>query len=341
MGATVDDAGCESRRNCFSRIARVLCAALIGLGVVAVAGAQGPARFPFKPIRFMVPFPPGGPLDVTARTLGQRLAESLGQPVVIYNQPGAATIIGTDLVAKAPPDGHTWLLVPNTIAINVSVYKKLPYDTLRDLAPVTMVMRTSFVLVVHPSLPVFTVRDFIELAKAHPGELLYSSAGIGSGNHFVSVQFNMATNISTTHVPYKGTSPALVDLTAGRVHYQFLNPLGSLPLVRAGKLRALGAGTAKRLAIMPELPTIAESGVPGFETSPWFGIFTTGGTPREVVNRVQTEVARALALPDVKQTLLKIGTDLVGNTPDEFTAYFKSDITKWAVVVKAAGVKQK
>jgi len=300
--------------------------------------AQQPSQLPSKPLRIVVPFPAGGPVDLTTRTLGPKLSAAFAQPVVADNRPGAATIIGTDMVAKSPPDANTWLIVTTGIAINPSVYRKLPYDTLRDLAPVTLISRSPYVLIAHPSLPVRTAADLIRLARERPHELLYSSSGVGSANHLPVALLDMMAGIKTTHVPYKGTVPSLGAVLTGEVHFQFSNPIASAPMARAGKVRVLGTGGTRRLATLPEVPTISESGVPGFEAGPWFGMFTAAAMPREAVRRMQVEVRRAISLPDVKPVLTAEGADMIGTEPEEFAAYLKSEIAKWAKVVKTSGV---
>lgn len=312
----------------------------LGLCIAGSAIAQTPPRGAAKTIRLVVPFPAGGPVDATARVLGPRLAEAFGQPVVVDNRAGAATIIATEIVARSAPDGQTLLLVTSGIAINPHIYRKLPYDTLRDLAPVTLVMTTPFILIAHPALPVRTAGELIRLAKARPGELLYASSGIGGANHLAGAQFDMAAGIRTTHVPYKGTVPGVTDLMAGHVHFQFSNPLGTLHLVQAGRLKALGVAAARRMEMLPELPTISESGLKGFQTGVWFGLYVAGGTPHEIVGRLQSETARILALPDVKQKLSQGGAELGGSTPEEFAAFFRREIERHAKLVKAAGVPQ-
>jgi tripartite-type tricarboxylate transporter receptor subunit TctC len=302
------------------------------------AGAQTAGAFPAKPVRIVVPFPAGGPVDLSARTLAPRLMASFGQPVLVDNRPGAATIIGTDLVAKSPPDGYTWLITTNGIAINPSVYKKLPYDTSSDLAAVTMLSKSPFILIAHPSLPVRTAADLIKLARSRPGELMYSSSGVGSANHLPVALLNIMAGIKTTHVPYKGTVPSLGAVTSGEVHFQFSNPVASLPLARAGKVRVLATGGLNRLPSMPDLPTVSESAVRGFEAGPWFGVFTAASTPPDMIKRMQSELQRTLALQDVKRILTAEGAELIGNSPEAFAAQMRSDIAKWAKVVKAAGV---
>lgn len=312
---------------------------LAGYAATGAALGQTGAGFPNRPLKIVVPFPAGGPVDLTARTLAQKLAGIVGQSVVVDNRAGAATIIGTDAVAKAPPDGYTWLITTNGIVINPSVYKKLPYDTLGDLLPVMHISNSPFILVAHPSLPVRSAADLIKFAKARPGELMYSSSGIGSANHMSVALMSIMAGVNTTHVPYKGTVPSMSAVVAGEVHFQFSNPIASGPLVRAGKLRGLGTGGTRRLSTMPELPTIAESGIPGFQAGPWFGMFVPASTPRDIVKRVHGEMLNILAMPDVRQTLSAEGAELIADTPEQFTAFVKTEIAKWAKVVEFAKVK--
>ena len=302
------------------------------------ATAQATPQFPSKPLRLIVPFPAGGPVDLTARTIAQKLTAALGQPVLVDNRARASTIIGTDIVAKAPPDGYTWLIVSNGIAINPSIFKKLPYDTLADLAPVTLISTSRYLLVVHPSLPTRSVTELVKLAKARPGELTYSSSGIGSGNHLAGALFSFTAGINTTHVPYKGSVPSLGAVVGGEVQFQFSNPIASVPLSRAGKLRALATSGSSRLPFLPELPTIAESGLPGFEAGQWFGLYTAVATPRPIIERMHREVELVLAMPSVRQILSAEGAEMIASTPEQFAAFTKAEIAKWAKVVRYAGV---
>ena len=320
---------------------RLKLAALLPAGLAAAGSAlaQTGVPFPNRPLKIIVPFPAGGPVDLSARTLAQKLTGALGQSVVVDNRAGAATIIGTDAVAKAPADGYTWLITTNTIVINPSVYRKLPYDTLADLLPVMHISSSPFILIAHPSLPVRGVADFVKFAKTRPGELLYSSSGVGSANHLPVSLMNIMAGINTTHVPYKGTVPSLGAVVSGEVHFQFSNPIASSALVRAGKLRALGTGGMRRLPTMPELPTITESGIPGFEAGAWFGLFAPAAIPRDIVKRVHGDTVNILAMPEVRQTLSAAGAELVADMPEQFTAFVKAEIAKWAKVVAFAGVK--
>jgi len=327
--------------------ARTIAAGCAGIGIAALmlgsmdvfAQTGGASRFPQTAIRVIVPYPASGPVDLTTRTIAPRMSEALGQPFVIDNRPGGSTIIGTELVARAPADGHTLLMVTSTISINPSVQKKLPYDTVRDLVPVTLVVSTPFSLVTHPALPVRTTAELVKLAKARPGQLMYPSSGIGSANHLAVALLSLTAGIETTHVPYKGTAQGLTDLLAGHVQFALNNPLGTLPQVKQGKLRLLAITGRKRLAVVPEVPTVAESGVPGYEAGNWHAMFAPGGTPADVVARLRTEVVAALAVPDVKAQFTNGGAELGGMTPEAFGLYLKGEIAKWAKAVKVAGVQ--
>jgi tripartite-type tricarboxylate transporter receptor subunit TctC len=310
---------------------------LILLSTALPAFAQVPA-FPVKTVRLVAPFPPGGPIDAVARTLAPRLGELLGQQIIIDNRAGGGTVIGTEIVARAAPDGHTCLVITSAIAINPSVIRNMPYDAQRDLAAVTKISSSPFLLITHPAVPARNAADLIKLARARPGELLFASSGIGGASHLSGVQFSLAAGINTIHVPYRGTAPLLTDLVAGQTQFNFSNPLGSMPLVQAGKLKVLGVAAPKRLEFAPQIPTISESGLPGFETGVWFAFFTTGGTPRDAVQRLNTEVIRTLSAPDVRQKLTAGGAIINTTTPDEMSAYLRSEMQKWAQVVKAAGV---
>jgi tripartite-type tricarboxylate transporter receptor subunit TctC len=317
----------------------------LACGAGLIAGVWGMAldafaqpAYPSKPIRIVVPFAAGGPADTTARTLASRLTEALGQQVIVDNRGGAGGIIGIDMVAKAPPDGHSVTLMSSSIAIFPSVHKTMPYDLFRDLIAVTDVLSAPFSLVVHPSLPVKSAADLVKLAKAKPGELRYPSAGVGGTNHLAGVQFNLLAGVDTTHVPYKGTGPALMDLAAGQVQFQFSMVLAVTPLVQAGKLRLIGVASRQRLVDLPSVPTVMESGVPGYEAAVWYGLWTTGGVSREIVTRLHSETARALALSAVRQKLSPGGAQLGGNKPEAFEAFVRNEVAKWSKVVKAAGV---
>ena len=314
----------------------MLCVALLCL--LIQARAQGTARFPAKPIRIIVAYPAGGPTDMTARSISPRMTEALGQPLVIDNRPGGSTIIATEMVVRAPPDGHTLLLVTSTIAVTPSTFKKLPYDVERDLAPVTQAIASPFAVLAHPALPVHTAGELIALIKSRPSQLHYPSSGVGSSNHLAVVLLSRLAKIEPTHVPYKGTAQGITDLVAGHMQFSLNNPLTSLPLVRAGKLRLLATTGAKRLTLLPKVPTVSES-VPGYEAGNWHALFAPGGTPKDIVARLQAEAARALAAPEVRARLIEGGVDPVGSTPEEFAVYFKSELAKWAQTVRTAGIR--
>ena len=311
---------------------------LAGAAAGAIAQTSNSGAYPSKPIRLIVPFAAGGPADATARTLAPHLTEALGQQVVVDNRGGASGIIGIDMVAKAPPDGHNVTMMSSSITIFPSIYKTLPYDLYRDLAPVTDVLSAPFSLVIHPSVPAHNAAELVKLAKAKPGELRFPSAGMGGTNHLAGVLFNVMSGVDTSHVPYKGTGPALTDLAAGQVHFQFSMVLAVTPLVQAGRLRMIGVASRQRLADLPNMPTVSESGVPGYESAVWFGLWTGSGVSRDIVNRLQTEFARALAIPAVRQRLSPGGAQLGGNKPEEFAAFVLAEVAKWAKVVKAAGI---
>ena len=308
-------------------------------GIAASAFAQpAPTTWPTNPIRMVVPFAAGGPADATARLLAPRLTESLGQQVIVDNRGGGGGIIGIDMIAKSPPDGHHVMLMSSSIVILPSMRRTMPYDLQRDIVPVTDVLHAPFALVVHPSVPARNAGELVKLAKAKPGQLMYPSAGVGGTNHLADVQFNIAAGIDTVHVPYKGTAPALTDLAAGQVQFQFSMPFAVTPLVQAGKLRMIGIAAGKRLPDIPELPTVSESGVPGFESAVWYGFFTTGGVARDIVSRLHADMARALAVPEVRQRLTPGGARLGGGKSEEFAVFVRSETAKWAKVVKAAGI---
>jgi tripartite-type tricarboxylate transporter receptor subunit TctC len=306
---------------------------------IVLLAAEAAAQYPSRPIRIIVPQSPGASTDLTARLIGQKLSESFKQPVVVDNRPGAGTTHGTDMVVRATPDGYTLLVVASSISINPSIYKKLPYDTLRDLAPVTQLSAFPNLLVVHPSVPVKTVQDLLALVKAKPGQLNYASAGTGTGTHLSAELFKNMTGADMVHVPYKGGGPAVTALIGGQVQLMFGTTVTLLPHVRAGKLRPVAVTTTKRSPAAPDVPTIAESGVPGFDHGPWNGLFTTARTPAPVIARIHGEVVKILLSPEVKAVLNKEGAEPVGNTPEQFAGVMKSEIAKWEKVIKAAGIK--
>ena len=323
------------------RADRALHAALCVLtcsGTTAAMAAD--AAFPSRPVRFIVPFAPGGSTDTLARTLGLRLSEAFGQQVVVDNRAGGNGNIGTEIVARAVPDGHTIVLgyIAN-LGIGPSLYAKLPFDPLKDFAPVTLLAVSPNILVAHPAVPARTVKELIAYAKANPQKVNYASAAVASLGHLAGELLNSSAGIQMQHVPYKGSGQAVIDLLAGQVQVMFSGMSSVMPHIRAGKLRPLAVTGAQRSAATPEVPTIAESGYPGFEASAWYGVLAPAGTPKPVVARLNAEILRALKIPEVRERLENVGFEIVGGTPEAFGAYMKSEIAKWARVVKASGVK--
>ncbi|MEK7437465.1 MAG: tripartite tricarboxylate transporter substrate binding protein [Pseudomonadota bacterium] len=308
--------------------------------VLASAGAFSQA-YPAKPIRLVVPYPAGGPLDIMARAIGQKLTEAWKQPVVVDNRAGAGGNIGADFVAKSAPDGYTLLMgAVATHAINPSLYSKIPYDPVRDFAPVALVAQVPNILVLNPAVPAKTVRELIALARSKPGYLNFGSGSTGSTGHLAGELFNTMAGVKMVHIPYKGAAPATADLLGGQVHLMFDNLASALPNVKAGKLRALAVTTLARSEAIPELPTIAESGLPGFDLSTWFGLMVPAGTPPEIVARLNAEIVRALDAKDMRERLEKMGAEpLPNNTPEHFAAFIRAEAAKYAKVVKDSGAR--
>ena len=312
-------------------------AVLLCSGVVTAAGAQ---PYPNKPIRFIVGFGAGGGNDMIARTLGRKLTESLGQQVIVDNRPGSAGIVAAVITTKAPPDGYTLFAGSiSTLATNVSMYRTLPYDPLRDFVPVTTTTLSPYLCAVNPGVAATTMKEFIALVKATPGKINYASAGSGGGNHLSQELFKTMAGISMVHVPYKGAAEQVTALISNEVQMSCIQVQVALTQARAGRLRALAVTGEQRLTIAPEVPTIAESGVPGFEATSWQGVVVPAGTPLAIVNRLQNEIAKALQSPDVAQRLAAEGTAAGGITPDVFAAFIRSEIAKWAKVVKISGAR--
>ena len=306
---------------------------------LAFAGGASAQQFPTKPVRMIVPFAPGGATDYMARAIAQKMSESIGQPVVVENKPGANAILGTDLVAKAAPDGHTLFLCAFGHATNPYLVAKLPYDTLKDLAPVTLLVTGPLMLIANPSLPANNVKELIAYLKANPDKLNYASGGIGSSQHFAAELMMNMTGTKMTHVAYKGTAPAYVDLLSGATSLMFDNLVTALPQVKAGKLKALAVTPAQRASQAPEVPTMAEAGLAGYETGIWHGFLTTGGTPKATVERLNKEIVRAVNLPDVKDAFIARGLLPIGNSPGEFDAFIRNEMAKWSKIIKEAGIK--
>jgi tripartite-type tricarboxylate transporter receptor subunit TctC len=304
------------------------------------AGAQGAANYPNKPIRIVVPFPPGGATDILARAIGFELQKAWGQSVIIENKPGAGGNTGADLVAKSAPDGYTLVMATvGTHAINMSLYAKMPYDAVKDFEPVVLVAGVPNLLVVHPSVNAKSVRELTALAKAQPGKLNVASSGNGTSIHLAAELYKQMAGVDILHVPYKGSSPAVADLLGGQVQMMFDNMPVSLPHVKAGKLRALAVTSMTRSAALPDVPTMDEEGLKGFDATSWFGLLAPAGTPKDIVAKLNAAAVKALASPEMRERLAAQGADPVGNTPDQFAAFIKAEIDKWAKIVKASGAR--
>jgi tripartite-type tricarboxylate transporter receptor subunit TctC len=310
---------------------------LAGL-LAAPFGCPG-QNYPTKPVRIVVPFPPGGPTDTLGRLAAQKLSESLGQTFLIDNRSGATGTIGTGMVAKAPPDGHTLLMSATSNYVAAFLYRKLPYDPERDLAPLVNVATLPFYLVVHPSLPVRSVQELVKFARARPSQLAFSSPGPGSGGHLVMAMFQAATGIELVHIPYKGAAPSITALVAGEVALTWDTISTSHPHVAAGKLRALAVSGAKRSPAVPSVPTAIEAGVPGFETYIWFGMFAPAGTPAPIMEKLNAEINRLLDQPDVKSRITTLSGEVSANTPEQFGRFLAADTPKWKKIIADTGVR--
>ena len=309
------------------------------LGLCLGAAPAGAQTYPSKPIRMIVPFAPGGGTDILARIIGQQLADAWGQAVNVENRAGASGNLGTELVARSVPDGHTLVMAINTHAVNASLYSKLPFDPVKDFAPVILTATTANILVVHPSVPANSVQELIALAKAQPGKLNYASGGSGTTSHLAAELFKTMAGVEMVHVPYKGGGAAYTDLISGQVQLYFVGIPGTLQYLKAGRLRALGVTTLRRSPAAPEVPTIAESGLPGFSATTWWGILAPAGTPQPIIARIDFEVARILKLPEVRAKLDAQGFEPVASTPESFGAFMRSEIELWAKAVKASGAR--
>ncbi len=311
---------------------------LIAIGALPPAALA--QTYPNKAIRLIVPFPPGGAVDILGRAVAAKLAEQLGQPVTIDNRPGAGGAIGGEAAAKSAPDGYTLLMgSTTTMSINQYLYAKPPYDPARDFVPVTLIAFVPHMLVVGPAVAAQNLRDFIAYARANPGKLNYASAGNGTPHHIAAEMFKQMTGTEMVHVPYKGTGPAVTDIVGGQVSFMSVEILAAMPMITAGKLRALGVATPRRNPSAPDVPTVAEAGLPGFEVTSWYGVVAPAGTPREITAKLATEIAKAVASPDFKERLAGLGATAVGNTPDEFGAFMRREGEKWEKAVKASGAR--
>jgi tripartite-type tricarboxylate transporter receptor subunit TctC len=321
-----------------SRVARS--AMTIVMLALAANMAIAAEAYPSKPIRLIIPFPPGGATDALGRTVVQRLAEPLRQQIIADNRPGASGIPGLELASKAPADGYTLVIgQAGNLAINLALMGKLPYDPVTAFAPITLLATTPNVLVVHPSMPVRSVKDVVALAKAKPGQINYASSGIGSPGHLTAARFAIAAKISMVHIPYKGAGPALIDVLAGNSHVYFTSPISAQPFVNSGRLRYIALASAKRSALMPNVPTMAEAGYPEVDTTSWWGLLAPAGVPKDILERLHTETVKVLNQPEVRQRLAAEGADPAPTTPAEFAAFIKTEIVKWANLVKVTGVK--
>jgi tripartite-type tricarboxylate transporter receptor subunit TctC len=305
---------------------------------LAPLGAHAQA-FPSKPVRIVSPYPPGGGNDTLARTLTPKLTERLGQQVIVDNRPGANTIIGTEHAARSAPDGYTMVLVPNVHAINPYLYPKLPYDAVKDFTPITLVGTSPLVVAVHPSVPVKDVRGLLALARSRPGQVQYGSSGIGSVGHVGVSLLESMTQVSLQHIPYKGTAPMLIDVMNGQLSFTFGSALGVMPHVKNARLRAIAVTSAKRSPALPELPTVAESGVPGYEFILWYGLIAPAGVPADIVSRLNAEIGKVLRDPDIRNRLASQGVDASPSTPQEFGELIRSELERYARVVKQTGAK--
>ncbi len=312
------------------------------LGLIAITGCLscapvGAQSYPAKPIRIVVPLAPGGGVDIIARTVGQKMTESLKQPVLVDNRPGGATVIGTEIVAKSPPDGYTLVMASSSHAIHGILYK-LPFDPIKDFAGVSLLATSPLVLVVHPTVPAKSVKELIALAKKHPGKLNFGSSGTTSVLHLSGEMFNIMAGVRTVHIPYKGAGPALTDIIAGQIEMMFSTPVSTLPHVRAGKLRGIAVTGARRSAAAPEFPAVAEL-LPGFEAGAWYTLLAPAGTPTAVIARLNTEALKAVQLPDVSSRLAGDAVEVVGSTPEQAIQHIQGEIARWTKVIRAAAIK--
>ncbi|MDB5864560.1 MAG: tripartite tricarboxylate transporter substrate binding protein [Betaproteobacteria bacterium] len=321
----------------YPHVAFAVAAALLS----CAAGAQGTAQsFPTKPVRIIVAFPPGGGTDIVARILGQKLGESWGQQAIVDNRAGASGVIGTEAAARAAPDGYTWFMgTMGNLTVNQHLYQKMPVDPQRDLTAMSQVVAVHFVMVSHPSLPAKNVKDLIALARARPGLINYSSSGPGGAPHLGGELLKSMAGINLVHIPYKGSGPSFTDLLGGQVSLTFDSLVQAYPYIKAGRLNALAVLGSKRSKLLPQTPTIAESGVPGYELTNWFGLVVPSATPRELIQRLHGDVSKALAQPDVRDKLQAMGADVIGSNPEQFAGFMREETAKWAKVVRQANIR--
>lgn len=311
-------------------------AAVIAAFLVTPAAGQ---TYPRKPVRIIVPFSAGGPADLLARIIGEKLQRSLGQPIVVLNKDGAGTILGVDLAAKSNPDGYTLLLGNVAMIINAASGKKLPYDALKDLAPISLVFTQPLIVVVNPAVAAHTVGELVALAKAHPGKLKYGSSGVGTSIHLTTELFRTAVGIELTHVPYKGVAPAMTDLLAGQTDLMVPGITPAVPHIKSGKLRALAVTSRKRARVLPDVPTLIEAGVPNFEAVGWYGILAPAGTPKPIIATLNSELIKTLSMADVAERLMSQGGDPASSTPAQFAAFMREELVKWTDVIRSAKIQ--
>lgn len=312
---------------------------LAGLSAALAPAAVTAQEYPAKPIRWIVPYPPGGTSDVVSRLIGQKLTEVWKQPVLVENRGGANGNIGTEIAAKAPPDGYTVLFVANALTINQGLYSNLTFDAERDFAPVSAVLGQPNVLAVHPSLPAKSVKEFIALGRSQPGALNYASGGAGNNNHLAAELFARMCGIKVTHVPYKGMSLGVAALLTGEVHFSFVSVISAAPHMKSGRLRVLAVTSAERVRTMPDLPTVAEAGVPGYEATTWVGVVVPAKTPRPIVLKLNQEIVRILKIPEVNEQIARTGADVLASTPEKFAAIIRGDLKRYSELIKAIGVR--
>ena len=320
-------------------MSRELASRALAVCLAAVSGYSSAQDFPSKPLRLVVGSTPGGGTDISARLIAPKMSEQLGQQVVVENRPGATTTIGVNYVVRSAPDGYTLLMGVSSLAINPHILKNVPYDALKDLAPVTQVLVAPNIMVAHPSLPIRTVMDLVAFARARPGQLNFAAGGAGSSQHLAIELFLYMTGTKIVHVPYKGQGMALIDVVAGQVSLMMANVISALPHVRSARLRALGVTGSKRTTVAPDIPTIAESGVPGYEVLQWYGVLAPAATPREIIGRLHGVIAHAVQDPKIRERIVADAGEPVGNTPDEFSAILRADYKKWGDVIRKAGIR--
>jgi tripartite-type tricarboxylate transporter receptor subunit TctC len=323
----------------YRRISRCLLAALVLLAAFAAPTSGSAQGYPNRPVRLVVPFPAGGPADALGRALGDQWSKMWGQPVIIENRGGAGGNLGAEVVARAAPDGYTLLLNASSHVINASLYEKLPYDPIKDFTPVSEVASYMLVLVVHPSVPAKSVKEFVAFANSKPDGLSVANAGLGTPTHLAAVLFAQAAGVNLIHVPYRGAAPASTDLIAGQVPAMFNNPVNAVPQVKSNNLRALAVTGSKHLSLLPDTPTIAESGYPGFETRTWYGLFGPAGMPADVVRKLHADTDKVMRMPEVANNLIAQGWDIAVSPPDQFAKVLQSEMDRWSAVVKRAGIK--